>query len=165
MATKLKQNFTKRQAKILKTKNKKGFEIFKPFFYFYQLTKNLYLSFKKHSYLKKTTFYLALLLLNISVDAPISNHITFRENLNYNKQESIVEIIVEKIFGEENAFEEFEDLDNNSIQKKDFKLDFQAYISSSTYFQLEILKEQICTKYSFSSKPIFQEVTSPPPQV
>jgi hypothetical protein len=123
------------------------------------------LSLQKHKYFKKFTFYLALLLLNISVDAPISNNITYRENLNYNKQESIVEIIVEKVFGEEDAFEEFEDFENNSINKKDFKLDFNAYISSSNYFSIEVQKEQIFTNYSFSLKSIFPEVTSPPPQV
>jgi len=123
------------------------------------------LSLQKHKYFKKFTFYLALLLLNISVDAPISNHVTYRENLNYNKQESIVEIIVEKVFGEEDAFDEFEDFENNSINKKDFKLDFQAYISTSNYFSIEVQKEQIFTNYSFSIKSIFPEVTSPPPQV
>ena len=86
-------------------------------------------------------------------------------NLNYNKQESIVEIIVEKVFGEEDAFEEFEDFENNSINKKDFKLDFHAYISSSNYFSIEVQKEQIFTNYSFSLKSIFPDVTSPPPQV
>ena len=120
---------------------------------------------QKHKYFKKFTFYLALLLLNISIDAPISNNITYRENLNYNKQESIVEIIVEKVFGEEDAFEEFEDFENNSINKKDFKLNFHAYISSSNYFSIEVQKEQIFTNYSFSLKSIFPEVTSPPPQV
>jgi len=114
------------------------------------------LSLQKHKYFKKFTFYLALLLLNISIDAPISNNITYRENLNYNKQESIVEIIVEKVFGEEDAFEEFEDFENK---------DFHAYISSSNYFSIEVQKEQIFTNYSFSLKSIFPEVTSPPPQV
>ena len=123
------------------------------------------MSLQKHKYFKKFTFYLALLLLNISIDAPISNNIAYRENLNYNKQESIVEIIVEKVFGEEDAFEEFEDFENNSINKKDFKLDFNAYISSSNYFSIEVQKEQIFTNYSFSLKSIFPEVTSPPPQV
>lgn len=123
------------------------------------------MSLQRHKYFKKFTFYLALLLLNISVDAPISNNITYRENLNFNKQESLVEIIVEKFLGEEDAFEEFEDFENNSINKKDFKLDFQAYISSTNYFGIEVQKEQVFTNYSFSLKSIFPEVTSPPPQV
>lgn len=120
---------------------------------------------KKHKYFKKFTFYLALILLNISVDAPISNHITYRENLNYNKQESIVEIIFEKFFGDEDAFEEFEDFENNSIQKKDVKLELQAYISPYNIFNIEVLKKEVSKIHTFNLKSVFQEVTSPPPQV
>ncbi|WP_143159134.1 hypothetical protein [Mesonia phycicola] len=122
------------------------------------------LLFKRNKYLNQFCFCLALILLNISVNAPLLNPTTLKEDLSYNKQESIVEIIVEKVFGDENAFEEFEDLEENSINKKDFKLDFQAYLLQEKNIVFKLPKKNVSKKYLFTIKSIFQQVTSPPPK-
>jgi hypothetical protein len=50
-------------------------------------------------------------MLNISVDAddPKANYIP--EDLSFNEQESVIEILVEKVLGFENAIQEFDDHD------------------------------------------------------
>ncbi|MGB3799695.1 MAG: hypothetical protein WA952_07750 [Lewinella sp.] len=56
---------------------------------------------------------MAAFLLNLSVDAPdmFAQHIP--EDLNHNEQESIIELIVEKALGFEDAFVEYDDDDSD----------------------------------------------------
>ena len=61
---------------------------------------------------------MALYLLNISVDTVDSSPEDIPEDLNINDQESIVEIVVEKILGFENAIEEYDDHDTEEHNKK-----------------------------------------------
>lgn len=65
---------------------------------------------------------MALYLLNISVDAPDQLPGHFPEDLSFNDQESIVELVVEKLLGFENAIAEHDDHDaedhNNQGGKK-----------------------------------------------
>src|SRR5690606_12372145 len=61
---------------------------------------------------------MGLYLLNISVDPADPNPDHISEDLSFNDQESIVEIIVEKIMGFENAFEEYDDHDSEDHNKK-----------------------------------------------
>ncbi|RRQ49752.1 hypothetical protein DZC72_03945 [Maribacter algicola] len=54
---------------------------------------------------------MGLYLLNISVDTIDPKPEYIPENLTFNDQESIVEIVVEQLLGFEEAFEEFDDPD------------------------------------------------------
>ncbi|MFD1551039.1 hypothetical protein DNU06_04440 [Putridiphycobacter roseus] len=70
---------------------------------------------------------MALYLLNISVDTADLNPQSVPEDLSINDQESIVEIILEKILGYENAIEEYDDNDKEGQHKNsNVKLDFIA---------------------------------------
>lgn len=69
--------------------------------------------------------FLALHVLNISVDVADPNPNSVRENLSINDQESIVELIVEKVFGFKNAIIEYDDVDSDQkTEKKNAKIDF-----------------------------------------
>lgn len=61
--------------------------------------------------------FMAMVFLNISVDAvnSVPNYIT--ENVAYNEQESIVEIVIEKIFGFEDAMTEYDNQDSDDQNK------------------------------------------------
>jgi uncharacterized protein YlzI (FlbEa/FlbD family) len=61
---------------------------------------------------------MGLYLLNISVDTADPNPEHLTENLSINDQESIVEIVVEKILGYENAIKEYDDHDTEDHNKK-----------------------------------------------
>ena len=61
---------------------------------------------------------MGLYLLNISVDTADLNPEYIAENSSINDQESIVEIVVEKILGYENAIKEYDDHDTEDHDKK-----------------------------------------------
>lgn len=68
---------------------------------------------------------MGLYMLNISVDTtdPYPDHI--QENLSFNDQESIVEIVIEKFLGYEDAIPEYDDCDTRDhIKKPIFKIEF-----------------------------------------
>lgn len=73
--------------------------------------------------LRYTSLFMALYLLNCSVDAPDVSH---RENLKINEQESIVELVIEKGLGFDNAIAEYDDSDseNETSLKKSFSVDW-----------------------------------------
>lgn len=61
---------------------------------------------------------MALFMLNVSVDTadPHPNHIP--EDLSFNDQESIIEILIEKVLGFEDAIKEYDDHDTDDQEKK-----------------------------------------------
>ena len=61
---------------------------------------------------------MGLYFLNISVDALDVNPEHLPEDLSYNDQESIVEILVEKVLGFEDAIDEYDDYDSDGFNKK-----------------------------------------------
>lgn len=68
--------------------------------------------------------FMGLYFLNISVDTvdAYPNHIP--EDLSFNDQESIVEIVLEQVLGYENAIAEYDDNDTEDHTKKgNFKID------------------------------------------
>ncbi|TQI69482.1 hypothetical protein JM79_0362 [Gramella sp. Hel_I_59] len=88
--------------------------------------------------------YLWLLLViyfvNISVDAVNPDSNIFPENIPYNEQESIAEILVEKILGFENAIAESEDHEpeerqSEKLQKINFNLVVKDQIDISGFIQ------------------------------
>lgn len=110
---------------------------------------------------------MALYLLNISVDTadPYPDHIP--EDLSFNDQESIVEIVVEKILGFENAIAEYDDHDTEEHnKKKPFKANIHLYWPA-----LKPLAQVSFTESS-QSFPVFDtrllhnffEIDTPPPK-
>ncbi len=63
--------------------------------------------------------FMALYLLNCSVDSPDTQRDGFADNLAINDQESLLEIIIEKVFGYHDAIAEYDDDDseNQSVKK------------------------------------------------
>lgn len=61
---------------------------------------------------------MALYLLNISIDTPDPQPQSVPENLAFNDQESIIEIIVEQVLGYEDAIKEYDDHDSEEHNSK-----------------------------------------------
>lgn len=111
--------------------------------------------------------FMAAYLLNISVDAPDIS--AKKEDLRFNDQESIVEIVVEKCLGFDNIIAEQDDTDSNeqSQAKKSFSLDYfvlPKLISNSkpTYFELK--KRHSFWKTEIPDQ-LFCNEFNPPPEV
>ncbi|GIZ08675.1 hypothetical protein [Flavobacterium sp. UMI-01] len=67
---------------------------------------------------------MGIILLNLSVDTSDPYTQCIPENFSYNDQESIIEIVIEKVLGYENAIVEYEDNDTQDQTKKsNFKLE------------------------------------------
>ena len=80
---------------------------------------------------------MGLYLLNNSVDTADPNPEHIPEDLSINDQESIVEIIIEKVLGFENAIEEYDDNDTEDHnKKKNVKIDLSVHETKT--------KENIC---------------------
>lgn len=112
---------------------------------------------------------MAFYLLNCSVDASDITPNYIPENLNFNEQESVIEIIVEKVLGFENAIPENEDPDseNYGFFKKTISVAF--YILPGFDCKLkEITFDKNSVNFEFQKtnilKPYF-EIHSPPPEV
>ncbi|MEW2921113.1 hypothetical protein AB1A65_06565 [Muricauda sp. ANG21] len=111
---------------------------------------------------------MGLYLLNISVDSadPYPEHIP--EDLSINDQESIVEILVEKVLGFENAFEEYDDNDTEDHnKKKNVKIDLLVH---ETKTKEHIRGQLVEKKKLFSAHEArltngFKKIDSPPPKV
>lgn len=109
---------------------------------------------------------MSLYLLNISVDAadPAPEHIP--EDLSFNEQESIIELVVEKLLGFENAIEEYDDYDSEDyIKKKNFNSDWLSEVSSSRQKTIHIYISRVYPN-TWHELPLangFYEINSPPP--
>ena len=106
-------------------------------------------------------------MLNISVDVPNYIFNAPQADTSFNLQESIIEIIVEKVLGFDNAIPEIEDSDTDSKSriKPSFKIDVFLSIYALSFSNF---KETITNKgFNLYQIPLvvepFSEVTSPPP--
>lgn len=113
--------------------------------------------------------FMSLYLLNCCVDSPDVQSNYFPENLTYNDQESVIEIIVEKVLGFEHAIPEYDDTDTNEniLGKSAFKLDL--FVLPSMHFYLNqkflILKNlDLAGQNPIILIPFF-EINTPPPEV
>ncbi|ALJ03648.1 hypothetical protein APS56_00125 [Pseudalgibacter alginicilyticus] len=71
---------------------------------------------------------IGLHLLNISVDSKDPNPEHIPEDLSFNDQESIIEIVVEKVLGFEDAIKEYDDHDTEDHNKKtNVKIDLTTH--------------------------------------
>jgi hypothetical protein len=111
--------------------------------------------------------FMGLYLLNISVDTADPNPEFIPEDLSYNDQESIIEILIEKVFGFDDAIKEYDDRDNEDlIKKNNINIDLLLQLTASTQ-STDIALE--CRKSHFSFKEAklthgFIEIEDPPPK-
>lgn len=119
----------------------------------------------------KTFFwgFMALYLLNISVDTPYLFQNEEVEHLTYNNQESIIEVLCEKVLGFEDAIPENDDADTE--QKKAFKKGYNIdkfvvpFSENNPKLSLTYLrKNTIFQDQTIFLKP-YLEIHSPPPEV
>ena len=109
---------------------------------------------------------MALYLLNISVDTadPDPEHIP--EDLSFNEQESLVEIVVEKLMGFESAIAEYDDHDSEEHNKKNSKIEIVLACSGSVdehgYPSLE--GKSLNSLHSFGLTTGHHRLESPPPK-
>lgn len=111
---------------------------------------------------------MGLYLLNISVDTadPSPEHLP--EDLSFNDQESLVELVVEMIFGFENAIKEYDDHDTEEHNnKKNLKIDLVVHFSNSKnedHLQL-IKRNNLCRDYVARLTQGFNQLDGQPPKV
>lgn len=112
--------------------------------------------------------FIGLYLLNISVDSTDITSIYIPEDLSVNDQESIIEIVIEKVLGFENLIEEHDDNDTKDLnKKKNIKIDFLVYFISvnklsQNYF---IKKTKGFPEYLHRIKNGFTFKDIPPPKI
>ena len=112
--------------------------------------------------------FMACYMLNICVDLPdaLPNHIP--EDLSYNDQESIIELILEKVLGYEDAIPEHEDNDpdQNTTLKSNVTIDsFVLPLFKSKFNpQLSKGKKQDYSIYFLHFPTHYPEIHLPPPE-
>ena len=111
---------------------------------------------------------MALHLINLSIDAPDFNPSYIPEDLNFNKQESITEFVVEKLLGYDEAFEEMEESETEQVSLK--KTTYQFWSLPNLPFTVEhnsyshdneTPKSSSTNQYSNPDEGTF----SPPPEI
>lgn len=113
--------------------------------------------------------FLALILLNISVDIPDSNPDYYVEDISYNEQESIVELVLEKLLGFENVILESEEHESDEQGKKSrTQIDLgllHAYFSRDNNQPKEIILKKIIDGFNYRLIQYYQQPSAPPPKV
>lgn len=111
---------------------------------------------------------IGLHLLNISVDIADPNPEHIPEDLSINDQESIIEIVLEKILGYEDAIKEYDDHDTEDHNSQtNVKIDLKTYyIVDNNLNQsfIETTKHKF-PAYSTNLRNGFQKLDFPPPKI
>lgn len=110
---------------------------------------------------------IGLFMLNISVDAADPNPEHIPEDLSINDQESIIEIIVEKVLGYEDAFKEYDDRDTEDQNKKtNVKIDLINRYTTHCIVEFSLIetKKQTFLDYNAFLTNGFQKSDIPPPK-
>lgn len=124
---------------------------------------------RKNKALRLFCAFMALYLLNCSVDTSDITPNYIPEDLGFNEQETIIEIVVEKVLGFENAIPENEDPDseNHRIFKKTISVAF--YILPDFYSKIKEIKfDKNPVNNRFNKTDVLKtyfEIHSPPPEV
>lgn len=112
--------------------------------------------------------FMGLYLLNLSVDMADPDSLHVAEDLTFNDQESIIELVVETFLGYEDAFQEFDDPDaEEQTQKSQGKIDlinniFQDFLTQTAK---EPLGKQKFLDYEEFLSIGYSNLFTPPPQV
>ncbi|MFO7702298.1 MAG: hypothetical protein R6V37_04830 [Psychroflexus maritimus] len=111
---------------------------------------------------------MGLYLLNISVDTADLKPKHIPEDLSFNDQESIIEIVLEKVLGYEDAIKEYDDNDT-----EDHNRNTNVKIGLTTHYIVENNLNQLFTKTTKHNFPDyltnlssgFQKLNFPPPKI
>lgn len=109
-----------------------------------------------------------LYLLNISVDSADLNPEPIPEDLSINDQESIIEIVAEKVLGYEDAFKEYDDNDAEDHNKNtNVKIDLTTHCidEKPLDYQISITTSRKFPCYNAFLTKGFQKLDIPPPKV
>ena len=110
---------------------------------------------------------IGLHLLNVSVDTADPNPEYIPEDLSINDQESIIEIVLEKVLGYEDAIKEYDDQDTEDHYKKyQVKIDLMAcdLPEMVLYHTFRLLTREKFLDYHALIKKGFQTLDTPPPR-
>ncbi|AEV31791.1 hypothetical protein Oweho_0778 [Owenweeksia hongkongensis DSM 17368] len=123
-------------------------------------------SIRNSVYLKVIWGFLGLFLLNISVDSVDLNPQHISEDLTINDQESIIEIIIEKLLGFENFVSEYDDVDSNETEGKNGPINFDTLLTNSlhSFRSCFIAHKLTFGNYSQSITTGYFKLLTPPPQ-
>lgn len=111
---------------------------------------------------------MGIYLLNISVDTADPNPEHIPEDLSINDQESIVEIVVEKVLGFEDAIKEYDDHDTEDHNKqKNIKIDLLVHVIKADKFAHDQIddRKELYPDYVARLTQGISEIDSPPPKV
>lgn len=111
---------------------------------------------------------MGLYLLNISVDAADAKPQHIPEDLAFNDQESIVELVVEMVLGFEDAFQEYDDHDTEDHNnKKNAKIDLVVLENcpKNNHQDQVTQRKKAYPAYKTRLTKGFTEIDSPPPKV
>jgi hypothetical protein len=113
--------------------------------------------------------FMAFYLLNISVDVTSLFDEKEQKNKNYNEQESIIELVFEKVLGFEEAIPEnnANDSEHNPTMKKGFSMDkfvLPFYEINTKLIVFNPIKKSFYYSKNSCLKPSL-EIHSPPPEV
>lgn len=126
-------------------------------------------SFRNTVFIRSFWGFMCLFLFNCSVDIPDKRLNQFAVDLTINDQESIVEIIIEKVLGYGDVFLEFQEGDSNEHSKGKKNISLDSYvlpILSNDDQSIEVIskRELIYFKQQNLISAYF-EIHSPPPEV
>ena len=115
------------------------------------------------------TIVLAFTIFNCSIDSPDHTPFNTSEDLSYNDMESVLELVVEKVFCFDNIFIEYDDNDEGDGGQFSFKKGIDLFTPQSFYpFQFAdvdtspIKHEGFKESYSSQFHP---ELIPPPPKI
>jgi hypothetical protein len=111
-------------------------------------------------------FLMAIHIFNLSVDTKDAAPDSIAEDLSFNDQETIVELLLEKVIGIDNAISEQDEPDEEDGGALDFKkVNLISHHSNKLFFEPQISNIKNITVYttSFHQSPTF-DVFSPPPE-
>ena len=111
---------------------------------------------------------MGIYLLNISVDTADPNPEHIPEDLSLNDQESIIEIVIEKILGFENAIDEYDDHDTKDHTKKsNVKIDLVVHFTVDCHNSLSVFerRKQRYPDFEANLTNGFYQLDTPPPKI
>jgi hypothetical protein len=123
----------------------------------------------RHSVFTKILWgVMGLYLLNISVDTADPNPEHIPEDLSFNDQESIIELVLEKVLGYEDAITEYDDHDTEDHNKqKNIKIDLLVHVIKADKFAHNQFVEKKERYPDFEARLTkgFIRIDCPPPKI
>lgn len=104
-------------------------------------------NFRNNVFIKILFGVLGIHLFNISIDIPLLTPINHSQELSFNNQDSIVEFLLEKVLGFENAIEEQESNETDDCKPKN-NLNIELIAARGAFFKTKLLRLKE-TKHKF----------------